>query len=175
MSLSRIWTQIRSQFFSINNQNCSKMAQKKVKISQSKDRTLLYNQKRVNMVRETTEVWRTQKQEKKEETLTENTKRSPNERHTQIHLSLTETFCNQRCLSQSQENKCVHIIYIHRQFWQVIWLVLGGRLWSTHTFQWGLKGSWWDLVWIVIGKGNVRIVGKGVSPFYSYFCDLYTF
>jgi hypothetical protein len=34
----------------------------------------------------------TQKQEKKEETLTQQMKRSPGERHTQTHGSLTETF-----------------------------------------------------------------------------------
>jgi len=29
-----------------------------------------------------------------------------------------------------------------------------GRLWSTHTFQQELKGSWWDLVWIATGRGK---------------------
>ena len=42
--------------------------------------------------KESTEVWITQKEEKKEETLTEKMKRSPDERYTQTHGSLTEMF-----------------------------------------------------------------------------------
>ena len=43
--------------------------------------------------KESTKVWITQnKQEKKEETITEKMKRSPDERHTQTHGSFTGTF-----------------------------------------------------------------------------------
>jgi len=41
--------------------------------------------------RESTKVWITKKQEKKEETLTEKM-RSPDERYTQTHKSLTDMF-----------------------------------------------------------------------------------
>ena len=42
--------------------------------------------------KESTKVQITQKIGKKEETLTEKMKRSPDERHTQTHRSLTEVF-----------------------------------------------------------------------------------
>ena len=50
---------------------------------------------------------RDSKSVKKEESLTEKIKRSPDERHTKTHGSLTDTFDNHRCLSQSEESKCI--------------------------------------------------------------------
>ena len=36
----------------------------------------------------------------------------------------------------------------------VMWLVLGGTLWSTRTFQQELKESWWNLIWIATGRSK---------------------
>ena len=59
------------------------------------------------MERESTEVRIKQKLEKKEETLLEKIKRSPDKRHTEHMKALLKHFDNHRCLSQSQEGKCM--------------------------------------------------------------------
>ena len=45
--------------------------------------------------------------------------------------------------------------YASSRWWQVMWLVLGGKFWRTHTFQQELKGSWWDYVWTATRKGKL--------------------
>ena len=59
-----------------------------------------------HMKRESTGVPLTQKQEKKEETVTEKM-RSLDERHAQTHGSLTDMFLQSQRVSQPEESKCM--------------------------------------------------------------------
>ena len=70
--------------------------------------------------------------------------------HWQYTLGKLLLFTQYALACAHKQTKDYVYILLQSRWWWVMWLVLGGRLWSTCTFQQQSKGSWWDLVWIVI-------------------------